>query len=158
MAHDRESGADQVAGWRLRVGDRSLTPRDSAGAALAWSPGTPVWGLFRWADGSALRPSAAGLPWPARVDGAQLGYGYGGTWALLRLIRARGTTGPAHTLAFPATVVTAPIHAPQATPGAGPGTALLFVRVRLMDPATGRERAMLPFPSDALALGAGDQP
>jgi type VI secretion system protein ImpL len=157
VAHDRESGADQVAGWQLRVGDRSLTPRDSAGAALPWSPGTPVWGLFRWADGSPLRPSAAGLPWPARVDGAQLGYGYGGTWALLRLVRARGTTGPAHTLAFPATVVTAPIHAPQATPGAGPGSALLFVRVRLMDPATARERVMPTFPSEAPALGAGDR-
>jgi type VI secretion system protein ImpL len=157
VAHDRESGADQVAGWQLRVGDRSLSPRDSAGAALPWNPGTPVWGLFRWADGSPLRPSTAGLPWPARVDGAQLGYGYGGTWSLLRLIRARGTTGPAHTLAFPATVVTAPIHAPQATPGAGPGSALLFVRVRLMDPATGRERVMPAFPFDAPALGAGDR-
>lgn len=158
VAHDREAGADQVADWRLRVGDRVLTPRDSAGSALPWSPGTPLWALFRWADGSPFRPSAAGLPWPARVDGAQLGYGYGGTWGLLRLIRARGTAGPAHTLAFPATVVTAPVHAPQATPGAGPGSALLFVRVRLMDPATGRERVMPGFPSEAPALGAGDQP
>lgn len=157
VAHDREAGADQVAGWQLRVGDATLTPRDSAGAAAPWSPGTPVWALFRWADGSAFRPSAAGLPWPARVDGAQLGYGYGGTWALLRMLRARGTTGPAHTLSFPAATVTAPTLAPQATPGAGPGSALLFVRVRVMDPATGRERVLPQFPAEAPALHAGER-
>jgi type VI secretion system protein ImpL len=158
VAHDREAGADQVAGWQLRVGDETLTPRDSAGAALPWSPGTPVWALFRWADGSLVRPTAAGLPWPARVDGAQLGYGYGGTWGLLRMLRARGTTGPAHTLSFPATVVPAPIHAPRATPGAGPESALLFVRVRVMDPATGRERVLPAFPTEAPALHAGERP
>jgi len=158
VAHDRESGADQVAGWQLRVGGESLSPRDSAGAALPWSPGTPVWALFRWADGSPLRPSAAGLPWPARVDGAQLGYGYGGGWGLLRLLRARAASGAAHTLAFPATVVPAPLHAPQATPGAGPAAALLLVRVHLADPSTGRERVLPPFPFEAPALGAGDLP
>jgi type VI secretion system protein ImpL len=158
VAGDREAGADQVADWQLRVGDQTLTPRDSAGAVAPWSPGTPVWALFRWADGSDVRPSAAGLPWPARVDGAQLGYGYAGTWGLLRMLRARATTGPAHTLAFPATVIPAPVHAPLATPGPGAREALLFLRVRLMDPATGRERVLPAFPTEAPALNAGERP
>lgn len=154
-ARDREAGAEQVAGWRLRVGDADLTPRDSAGAVLPWSPGVTVWGIFRWADGSPLRPSAAGLAWPARVDGAQLSYGYGGSWGLLRLLRARAAPGAAHTLAFPASTIAAPLTVPQATPGAGTGSALLFIRVRLTDPATGRERVLPPFPTDAPPLGAG---
>lgn len=155
VARDREEGADQVAGWQLRVGDASLTPRDTAGAALPWSTGAPVWGLFRWADGSPVRPSAAGLPWPARADGAQLAWGYGGEWGLLRLLRARVASGPAHTLAFPAALTAAPgttLH-PDA-----PRDALLFVRVRLADPATGQAKVLPPFPTEAPALGAGDAP
>lgn len=154
VAREREEGADQVAGWQLRVGDASLTPRDSAGAALPWSPGAPVWGLFRWADGSPVRPSAAGLPWPARADGAQLAWGYGGEWGLLRLLRARATPGGAHTLAFPSALVAAPgtvLH-PDA-----PRNALLFVRVRLADPVTGHAKVLPSFPTEAPALGAGDE-
>lgn len=155
-ARDREEGADQVAGWQLRVGDRSLTPRDSAGATLPWSPGMPVWGLFRWADGSPVRPSAAGLPWPARVEGAQIEWGYGGSWGLLRLLRGRATLGPAQTLVFPAALVPAPGYAFH--PNGVHNNAQLFVRVRVADPATGRERVLPPFPTDAPALGAGDLP
>ena len=158
VARERESGADQVAAWQLRVGDASLSPRDSAGAALGWSPGTPVWAVFRWADGSPVRPSAAGLPWPARVDGSQLAYGYGGHWALLRMIRARKAPGAAHTLGFPATVTAAPTSVPFATPGAGLTGAALFVRVRVTDPATGRERVLPAFPFHAPALLSGDRP
>jgi type VI secretion system protein ImpL len=158
VAREREAGADQVAGWQLRVGDGDLTPRDTAGHGLPWNPGVVVWGIFRWADGSPVRPTAAGLPFPGRVDGAQLSYGYGGHWGLLRLLRARSAPGPAHTLVFPTAVVRAPISVPQDTPGTGPGAALLFVRVRLADPATGDDLVMPPFPTEAPALGAGDVP
>ncbi len=164
----REIGADQVADWSLQVGDDRLTPRDSAGAAAGWSPGEGVALAFRWAAGSPVRPSPTGLPAGARADGATLGYAYGGSWSLLRLLRARAapprllSASPervAHTLAFAAATVAAPQPVRvAATGGAAPGEALFFVRVDVLDPATGRALVLPGFPTTAPALGAGDEP
>jgi len=158
----REIGADQVADWSMMVGSERLSPRDSAGEATPWDPGDPVSLAFRWAAGSPVRPSAAGLAPGMRVDGSTLGYGAGGRWALFRLIRSRAAsprllaTSPdrvAHTLAFPATTTAVPQPA-RATSivGAVPGEALLFVRVEVLHPGTGSPLVLPPFPSAAPAL------
>lgn len=157
VAREREAGADQVAEWGMRIGQASLTPRDSAGASLPWSPGAPVWVTFRWAEGSPVRPAPADLPHGARASGPLLTYGAGGNWALLRMLRARGVSGAPQTLAFGATTVATPPAVPRSTPGQGiPGPALLLVRVRLYDPVSGRERVLPPFPTEA--PGAGGDP
>jgi type VI secretion system protein ImpL len=162
----REVGADQVAGWGMQVGTERLAPRDSAGTAAGWSPGEVVSLAFRWAEGSPVRPAAAGLPAGARADGATLGFAYGGSWALLRLLRARAApprllTAPpervAHTLAFAARTAAAPQPA-GAAGGPAPGDALLFVRVEVLDPATGRALVLPAFPTAAPPLGAGELP
>jgi hypothetical protein len=90
------------------------------------------------------------------VSGPALTYGFGGSWALLRLLRTRAVAGPAQTLGFSATTAAVPSAVPHATPGDGvPGPVQLFVRLRLFDPAGGRERVLPPFPTDAPALGGG---
>jgi type VI secretion system protein ImpL len=157
----REVGADQVAEWSMQVGTMRLVPRDSAAASGApWSPGEPVTLAFRWAAGSPVRPSAAGLPWGGRTDGTTLWYGYGGDWSLLRLMAVRAANPRERlgtTLSLPARTVAAPLHARAAVPGdAVPGDALLFVRVRVLDPATGRPLALPRFPFAAPALDPGD--
>lgn len=156
----RETGADQVAEWAMQVGATRLSPRDSA--AAGWSPGESVGLSFRWAQGSPVRPAAAGLPRGAASDGTTLTYGYGGEWALLRLLVSRGANPrerAGYTLAFPARTVAAPQAGGAApTAGAAPGDALLFVRVQLLDPATRRPLALPRFPIAAPPLDGGDEP
>jgi type VI secretion system protein ImpL len=154
----REAGADQVAEWAMQVGSERLTPRDPAGAAAGWSPGEPVALAFRWAAGSPVRPAAEGLAWGGQTDGTTLRFGYGGEWPLLRLLAARSANPRergARTLAFPARTVAAP--QPGHAPAAAPGDALLFVRVRVLDPATRRTLDVPRFPAAAPPLdGGGD--
>lgn len=156
----REAGADQVAEWSMQVGNDRLTPRDPAGTAAGWSPGEAVTLAFRWASGSPVRPAAAELAWGARTDGTTVWYGYGGEWSLLRLLAARAANPRergGYTLAFPARTVAAPQPArAAATGGALPGDALLFVRVRVLDPATRRPLDVPRFPIVAPPLDEGD--
>lgn len=148
----REAGADQVAAWSLDLGGFRLTPWDSTGSAVPWAPGSPARLALRWASQSEVRPASAGLPRAARVQDRTVTYGYGGEWALLRLLRQNaappadlgGAQRARHTLRFQvATLLGAPADSVSGPP------ARLFVRVRLLHPVTREEFAVPAFPSSA---------
>jgi type VI secretion system protein ImpL len=152
----REAGGDQVADWTMEVGSARFTLRDTAGTAAEWSPGDPVRLNLRWAEGSPVRPSPAGLPWNARVHDRLLSVTWAGEWGLLRMLRQLAATPgelgvpPSrvrHTLAL-----NVPTLAGDTTRGPA---ARVFVRVRLRNPAGGAEMVLPAFPATAPALGRG---
>lgn len=146
-----ERGADQVAEWGIEVGATALTQRDSAGAGAEWRPGEAVRLTLRWATGSPLRPAPRGLPAGGRAHDLAATWHFGGSWALLRMIRQlEGTAGELgaapgrvrHTLALRVPTLHGDAPGPEAR---------AFVRLRLRHPG-GREQALPAFPAHAPAL------
>jgi type VI secretion system protein ImpL len=157
-ARPRERGGEQIAEWWLEVGADRLTPRDSAGTYTPWRAGDAVRLGVRWAIDSPLRPVQPGLVFPGRVYDRTVAWGFGGDWALLRLLSTLSATSaelgssPArqrHMLAL-----TVPTVAAVPDSGIAPERARVFVRIRLRDPVTGAERALPTFPPFAPALRA----
>lgn len=152
----REAGADQVADWTMEVGGTRLSLRDTAGTVAEWSPGNPVRLSLRWAEGSPVRPSPAGLPWNARVRDRLLSVTFPGEWGMLRMLRQFAAT-PGE-LGMPPSRVrhTVALNVPTVAGDTLRGPAArVFVRVRLRDPAGGGEMVLPAFPAAAPALGRG---
>jgi type VI secretion system protein ImpL len=152
----REAGGDQVADWTMEIGSTRLTLRDSAGAAAEWSPGDAVRLGLRWAEGSPVRPSPAGLPANARVRDRLLSFTWAGEWGMLRMLRQFAAT-PGELGVPPSRVRhTVALNVPTLVGDTTRGPAArVFVRVRLRSPAGGAEMVLPDFPATAPALGRG---
>ncbi|HEX8213599.1 MAG TPA: type VI secretion protein IcmF/TssM N-terminal domain-containing protein [Longimicrobium sp.] len=152
----REAGGDQVADWTMEIGDTRLSLRDSAGVAAEWSPGDAVRLGLRWAEGSPVRPSPAGLPANARVRDQLLSVTWAGEWGMLRMLRQFAAT-PGELGVPPSRVRhTVALNVPTLAGDSVRGPAArVFVRVRLRSPAGGAEMVLPDFPTAAPALGRG---
>jgi type VI secretion system protein ImpL len=82
----RESGANEIADWSLRLGEAQLD-LGAAKASAKWRPGDAVRAQLRWAKNSPNMPVASpGLR--LKVEGRLVTFDERGPWALLRLIAA----------------------------------------------------------------------
>jgi type VI secretion system protein ImpL len=80
-----ELRANQIIEWQLEVDGRSVADR-----AATWEPGAPLRVAFRWAKDAPYAPAPDGQPGGALLGGNEtLTFEYGGTWSLLRLLRAQ---------------------------------------------------------------------
>ncbi len=86
----RELRANEVLDWEIKSGCTSFNMR-SPSHKCAWSTGAPVKVIFRWAANSPLQPLETDSKPHFSVDGEYASFSYGGTWALLRLLREHQT-------------------------------------------------------------------
>lgn len=152
----REAGGDQVADWTMEVGNTRFSLRDTAGTVAEWRPGDPVRLALRWAEGSPVRPSPAGLAVNARVRDRLLSVTWAGEWGMLRMLRQFAAT-PGE-LGVPAARVrhTVALNVPTLAGDTVRGPAArVFVRVRLRNPDGGAEMALPDFPAAAPPMGRG---
>lgn len=80
----REQGANQIIEWVLQVGGGQLYNGPERQTAT-WRPGEPVTLRLRWAKDGAEAPLA--LDGGPGVEDRTAIFGYGGRWALLRLLQ-----------------------------------------------------------------------
>jgi type VI secretion system protein ImpL len=146
----REAGANQIAEWSADIGDHH-TAIDMAPAARKgrWIAGDTVRVTLQWATGSAVQPLAIATP-GATIDGTAVIVSEGGTWSLIRLLRAfeSDVADPEGGESVSIAVRTAR-KASAADPTA---TARAFLRVRLFNPDTKAELVLPRFPQSLPAL------
>lgn len=93
---EREVGGERIIDWRMAVGEKEVTHRDTE-RHLSWRPGLPVRLGLRWAEDSPRLPAA-----PSRApDGRTVLYEYTNRWSLLALLAEHPSRDPRpHTLRF----------------------------------------------------------
>jgi type VI secretion system protein ImpL len=159
-----ERGGDQLVEWSALLGSDTIRLGEgSDGRTLTWRTGDPVSVRFRWASGSPRRPL------PARggtlLDPLRIEFRHTGPWALLRLIAASTpsqealrSVGLSGSILEPGTLLFAVPTGmgsggdPASTTSGPAEMALLFVRIRLLDPASGQPLELPRFPVEAPAL------
>ncbi len=147
---EKEIGGERIIDWRLAVGDREVSHRDTE-RHLAWRPGLPVRLGLRWAEDSPRLPAA---PWLA-ADGRTVLYEYRNRWSLLALLAEHPSQDPRpHTLRFEITTEPNPeLAGAGGEADGGPSLApdepatQVYVRVTLRPPAVeGKPAEVLRFP------------
>ncbi|WP_434155572.1 type VI secretion system protein [Pseudomonas sp. JZ134] len=131
-----ERGADQIIDWDLSSGVRHVRYPGELKGRLTWRLDDPVKLILRWATGSTQRPAEDPRQPGLAVYDREAGWGYEGSWALIRFMRANHAyerfpsddTGD-RPLAF---------QLPVRSPIPGESSALVFLRVSLM-PVGGKE-------------------
>ncbi len=146
----REIGANQIADWSAQIGER-LTEIGAPTVARhgRWNAGDSIQVTLRWATGSLIQPVSIIAPGASIVDDAVM-IGEGGTWSLLRFIRAFESD-----VADPdggSTVSIAVRTVRKASASEPPGSARAFLRVRLYNPDTKAEMVVPRFPQALPAL------
>lgn len=129
-------GADQVIGWRLKVG-RGVARQTGAPDSLNWAAGESVGVRLRWAKDAPERLLTSGQG-TVDTEAQTVSYRYTGRWALLRLLRRhagqpadfdrRFDTDP-QTLRFTAQI--------ENKRSGQTRRALMFLRLRLFRPGQG---------------------
>lgn len=126
-----DSGSNQVVGWALGAGSRTVSFPGASAPVLDWPFGEAIDLQLAWADRSIWRPVGTPDRGGLVVDGATASFSSGGDWALLRMIerfRTPGTgDGGGVLLEFVVPVVRA--DAPRGTPPSG--QAQLFLGIEL---------------------------
>jgi hypothetical protein len=140
----REINANQIAEWSAQFGAR-LSEVGSPVAARRgrWSAGDSVLVELRWATGSPFMPVSVIGAGATVADGA-VEIGAGGTWGLLRLVRAFESDVPDPEGG--STISIAVRTARKAMAADATGTARAFMRVRFYDPDTKAELRLPRFP------------
>jgi len=127
-----ESGGDKIIRWSLASGDRAATypgPRQP----IPWTYATPVRLELQWAKDSPIVPvESAELP-GVRVAGRTATIQYASRWALLALLRERGSRedAPGRDVQMLLLVVKT---RPETEPLAEPKDARVFIRLTLRSP------------------------
>ena len=150
----RESGANQIAEWTADIGGHhaeiGTPPAQRRGR---WNAGDSVQVTLRWATGSLMQPLAVTAPGATVVDDAGV-LGAGGTWSLIRLLRAFESDAPdpegGSSIAI--SVRTSITSAADAST-----TARAFLRVRLFHPDTKAELVLPRFPLSLPVLAEGNR-
>ncbi|RMH15727.1 MAG: hypothetical protein D6701_09790, partial [Gemmatimonadetes bacterium] len=137
----REIGAENIAEWAMRIGNRTFRHGDSVRArTVDWHLADPVVLTLRWADQSPVipAPTAGGQP---VVRGRTVEYRFTGPWALLRAISelasgpGRASDAGWQTLRVDVPLAPADATAPEAaTPE--DGAARVFLRIQVRHPVT----------------------
>ncbi len=145
-----ESGANQIAEWSADIGDHHAEIGTPAAARRGrWSAGDTVSVTLRWATGSLVVPVSTTAP-GAAVLGDAIVAGEGGTWSLLRLLRAFESD-----IADPeggASISIAARTVRKASAVDAAGSARVFLRVRLYNPDSKAELVMPRFPQSLPAI------
>jgi type VI secretion system protein ImpL len=159
ILRERETGADQIIGWGLAIGDDAVTDREPR-RKLRWTLGQPVRLSLRWAsDGPRVPVEPAPRSGVAVADRTVI-FAYANSWALLTALENRATRRelPDYADAEPVTLALTVYTKPAAggPPPAQP--ARVFLRLELFAPAAKPELAAAPlevpaFPVQAPRLG-----
>jgi type VI secretion system protein ImpL len=143
-SRSRESGANQIAEWTADIGGHhteiGTPPAQRRGR---WNAGDTVQVTLRWATGSLVQPLAVTAPGAAVIDDAVV-LGAGGTWSLIRLLRAfeSDAVDPEGGSSIAISVRTGR----KASAADASTTARAFLRVRLFQPDTKAELVLPRFP------------
>jgi type VI secretion system protein ImpL len=81
-----ELHANEILEWEVITPNSTISTRSSSHKGI-WKAGEPVTVLFQWAANSPLQPLVEECAPNFNVEGEDVTYTYGGTWALLRLLR-----------------------------------------------------------------------
>lgn len=81
-----EVRGNEILNWYLTTKDASIDMRSKSFDGL-WNFGDPMQVIFRWAINSPLQPLQPVTSVGYKVQGENAIFSYGGTWALLRLLR-----------------------------------------------------------------------
>ncbi len=82
---DRECRANEILDWAITSQNTTISMNSDSHKGY-WTAGDPLKVTFRWAANSPLQP-ISDCTTNLDVQGVMATYGYGGTWALLRLLR-----------------------------------------------------------------------
>lgn len=82
----REQGANQIIGWSLDVGDKTLS-MGGEDIATRWAYGAPVTLRLRWAEDSLAQPVGSGDSPYSTIRNRTVVFEYPTQWALLSLLR-----------------------------------------------------------------------
>lgn len=88
-----ESGADQIADWRLIGNQQTVSYPAGRGTDLLWHSGDALIFSLRWATNSAWRPLPAGPQAGVTVAGDSGRWRWQGAWSLLRMIAQQSAGG-----------------------------------------------------------------
>jgi type VI secretion system protein ImpL len=146
----REVAANQIADWSAQIGEH-LTEIGAPAVARhgRWNAGDSIQVTLRWATGSLVQPVSIVTPGASIVDDAVI-IGEGGTWSMLRLIRAFESDVPDPDGGTTLSVFVR--TARKASASEAPGSARAFLRLRLYNPDTKAELVVPRFPQALPAL------
>lgn len=88
---DNEVNGNQIIQWTAIVGEDTIRHRDNK-LSTQWRSNDPVTMCFQWAKDATYLPAANQRAEHARINGRRACYGFGGRWALLRMISKHAAT------------------------------------------------------------------
>lgn len=141
---EAERGADQVIAWTLYAADRPLTFPGSDSQRLHWNVGEPMKLLLRWAKDSPQRPDIDPQQASMAVADLEVGWEYGGPWALMRLLRSHlilQRQPSADYTDFPLA-----LQVPVRAPNSREPEARMFLRISLMTQDAKQPLSVQPLP------------
>ncbi|MBI2708043.1 MAG: hypothetical protein HYX35_07025 [Proteobacteria bacterium] len=154
---NKESHANAILDWSF-ITNNTVISINSSSHGGTWTAGDPVKVNFRWAANSPLQPVTDKAS-NVEVQGVNATYSYGGTWALLRLLRQQQDSSNDNpiTLRFDIPLTNVFSDRDKNSMGCTP-KATVFIRVALSPVSAPQQTKTTPTPSSAAPEAPSEEP